>query len=714
MLNSVHVSGWRTMQPNPESTVVRFAGFHLDLHSGELYKNGHRIRLQAQPFQVLRLLIEQPGKVVTREELRQKLWPADTFVDFDHGLNSAVARLREALNDSNEAPRFIETIPKRGYRFLQSVVDEAPLQETPEPSAIPSPIKNERSLRLVRMTLVAAFVIVSLSFGIRALLRSQSAFPRVVGSTQITNDGIAKGVYATLATDGVRIYFDEVSGGREFPSQVSALGGETVAVPIPKKGTIYDVSPDGASMLFGAQEPVGTQLWIQPLPAGAPRHVGGILAEDAGWFRDGQHIVYTNLEGLFSVKSDGTENRKIASIKTPAWPRVSPDGQEIRFTAGNEKGGRSIYEVDVRSTNLHPLFPDSPDASNDCCGRWTSDGRYYVFQRAQSGPSNLWIMAGRRSWLLSSRQAHQLTNGPLEFFLPLPSPSGKLLFAIGQQKNSELVRFDIHSRSFVPYLAGVSATQVEISRDGQWAVYVAYPQQTLWRCRLSGSERLQLTAAPMQVMVPHWSPDGMQIAFTALQPGETYSVKLISAAGGDSKTLVSGAYGSAWSAKGDSIAFNRFAPSERSGGGDTTRIEMLDLHNQKISAVPGSEGRMLGDWSKDGRYLLVKTSDHHRAQLFDTWTQQWSEVTHADMLTNLRWARHSSSFFFEATSHEKAILMRMNVADRTSVQVMDFQDIRRPLSQLSAAWLGLAEDDSPIMQRDIGIQELYALSWQVP
>jgi len=700
------------MQPNPESTVC-FAGFQLDLRSGELYKNGRRIRLQAQPFQVLRLLIEQPGKVVTRDELRQKLWPADTFVDFDHGLNSAVARLREALNDSKDAPRFIETIPKRGYRFLQSVVDEVPLQEIPEPSATPYLKKNERSPRLVRVALVAAFAIVTLLFGIRALLRSQSAFPRVVGPTQITNDGIAKGIYATLATDGVRIYFDEVSGGKEFTSQVSASGGETVAVPIPKKGTIYDISPDGASMVFGAQEPGGTQLWIQPLPAGAPRRVGDILTEDAAWFGDGQHIVYTDPEGLFSVKSDGTEKRKIASVpSTSAWPRVSPDGQKIRFTAGDEKDGRSIYEVDVRGTNLRPLFPDSPEASNDCCGRWTSDGRYYVFQRAQSGASDLWVVADRRGWMRSFRQAHQLTNGPLAFFLPLPSPNGKQLFAIGQQKNSELVRFDVRSRSFVPYLAGVSATHVEISRDGQWAVYVAYPQQTLWRCRLNGSERLQLTTAPMQVMLPHWSPDGMQIAFTALQPGETVSVKLISAAGGDSKTLVSGAYGSAWSAKGDSIAFNRFAPG--SGGGDKIRIEMLDLHNQKVSAVAGSEGRMLGDWSPDGRYLLVKTSDHHRAQLFDTWTQQWSEVAQADMLTNLRWARRGSFFFFEATSHEKAILMRMNVADQTSVPVMDFQDIRRPLSQLSAAWVGLAEDNSPIMQRDIGIQELYAFSWQAP
>src|SRR5437870_9585924 len=104
--------------PERQSAVVRFAEFELDLRTAELRKRGLRLRLQEQSFQVLAMLVAKPGELVTREELRQKLWPADTFVDFDHGLNAAVNKLREALNDSASAPRFIETLPKRGYRFL--------------------------------------------------------------------------------------------------------------------------------------------------------------------------------------------------------------------------------------------------------------------------------------------------------------------------------------------------------------------------------------------------------------------------------------------------------------------------------------------------------------------------------------------------------------------------------------------------------------------
>jgi cholera toxin transcriptional activator len=120
-----------TPQSNSAGKIVRFGLFEVDLSAGELRKNGVRIRLQEQPFQVLAFLLERPAEVVTREELRQKLWPADTFVDFDHSLNTAVNKLREALGDSASSPRYVETLARRGYRFLASVERE----ETNVPAA---------------------------------------------------------------------------------------------------------------------------------------------------------------------------------------------------------------------------------------------------------------------------------------------------------------------------------------------------------------------------------------------------------------------------------------------------------------------------------------------------------------------------------------------------------------------------------------------------
>jgi DNA-binding winged helix-turn-helix (wHTH) protein len=120
------------------STVVRFDVFEADLRAGELYKAGRKIRLQILPFQALALLLERPCEIVTREELQQKLWSADTFVDFEHSLNTAIKKLRQALGDDDKKPRFIETLPKRGYRFIcpvKQTTKQAPLANEPAPSS---------------------------------------------------------------------------------------------------------------------------------------------------------------------------------------------------------------------------------------------------------------------------------------------------------------------------------------------------------------------------------------------------------------------------------------------------------------------------------------------------------------------------------------------------------------------------------------------------
>src|SRR5271167_9757 len=145
---------------------TRFGAFEVDLHSGEVYKHGIRLKLQDQPFRVLALLLERPGDMVTREELHQRLWPADTFADFDTGLNSAIKKLRDVLGDSAEEPRYIETLPRRGYRFIAQVENgdlsaSAALHEKPAVLPLrPTPkIWNKR--RFLVAAGVAAFLIVA-------------------------------------------------------------------------------------------------------------------------------------------------------------------------------------------------------------------------------------------------------------------------------------------------------------------------------------------------------------------------------------------------------------------------------------------------------------------------------------------------------------------------------------------------------------------------
>src|ERR1039458_5897253 len=151
------MSGRPSVKPVSSSAeVIRFGVFEVDAVTGELRKHGLRIKLQEQPFQVLCLLLARPGELVTREELRKMLWPADTFVDFEHGLNKTINKLRDALSDDKEKPRYIETLPRRGYRFIAPVMSARPPSEPNGPPAVlaprPAPVVTANPRRAHWMT----------------------------------------------------------------------------------------------------------------------------------------------------------------------------------------------------------------------------------------------------------------------------------------------------------------------------------------------------------------------------------------------------------------------------------------------------------------------------------------------------------------------------------------------------------------------------------
>src|SRR6185437_9775551 len=136
----------------------------------------------------------------------------------------------------------------------------------------------------------------------------------------------------------------------------------------------------------------------------------------------------------------------------------------------------------------------------ECCGTWTPEGNFFVYQAQSKGIWNIWVMPeDHRFWKREAPHATQLTTGPLSYYSPLPNRNGTKLFVIGQQPRSELVRYNSESKKFEPYLSGISAGQLEASRDGKWITYVVYPEATLWRSRVDGSERIQLTHSPMLV-----------------------------------------------------------------------------------------------------------------------------------------------------------------------------------------------------------------------
>ena len=151
----------------------------------------------------------------------------------------------------------------------------------------------------------------------------------------------------------------------------------------------------------------------------------------------------------------------------------------------------------------------------ECCGEWTPDGRYYVFESNRDGGSNLWALEEKSDWWYRlNRDPVQLTFGPVSYYQPVPRRNSQSIFAIGVQPSGELVRYDAMRKDFVSYLGGRSWSYVTFSRDQRWLAYVSYPEGTLWRARSDGTEQLQLTFPPMQVRFPQWSTDNTQIVLT--------------------------------------------------------------------------------------------------------------------------------------------------------------------------------------------------------
>ena len=492
--------------------------------------------------------------------------------------------------------------------------------------AAQTPMMSRRRLLTAGLVVVALGIAAALAF----LFRPALPPPRVTGSTQITNDGRAK---FAMTTDGSRMYFSSFSGLSGTLFQVSTAGGDTL--PVKTSGLnplLFDISPNRSELLLGscAEYRQQCRLWILPVLGRSPRRVGNILALDATWSRDGEEVVYTTANCLYEARIDGNDSRKIVCVEgTPFWPRWSPDGSRLRFTVQASKSGSSLWQVDADGSHLRPLLAGFNSPPAECCGTWTPDGRYFVFQSARGGTQNIWAIGEERSFFRKDTpEPVQLTTGPTSASFPLPSVDGKKIFVMTTQTRSELVRYDRGSDDFRPYLSGISAMAVNFSRDANWVTYVANPERTLWRSKVDGSERLQLTFTPMLTFMPRWSPDATRIAFMGHQPGKPWSVYVISAEGGSPQQLTPGERDAAdpnWSPDGNALVYGR-SPGEEPRGVGPMDLEILDLRTNNVSKVPDSEGLWAPRWSPDGRYILACPRDLDKLMLFDLKNRKWAEL----------------------------------------------------------------------------------------
>jgi len=279
---------------------------------------------------------------------------------------------------------------------------------------------------------------------------------------------------------------------------------------------------------------------------------------------------------------------------------------------------------------------------------------------------------------------------------------------VGVQRRGELIRYDVKSKQFQPYLGGMSADWVDFSRDSSWIAYCTFPDSKVWRSRVDGSERLQLSLPATQAIQPRWSPDGNQIAFVETSHGKSWRICVVSAEGGPSRVVlddVGEAVDPDWSPDGESLIFGGLPPVF--GTSSATAIRRLNLKSQQLSIVPGSEGLFSPRWSPDGRYLAALTANSSKLMLFDFRTGKWQELIRVSV-SYLSWSRDSKHIYFDNYLENEHGFYRVSVADRRLEQLVNLRDLRLAAG-IYGSWSGLTPDGSPLLTRDVGTQEIYSL-----
>jgi DNA-binding winged helix-turn-helix (wHTH) protein/Tol biopolymer transport system component len=700
----------------PKSFVFRFDNVEVREKEFTVVKDGKLLTVEPKAFRALLFLLRNPQKLISKEELLNSVW-GDAAVT-EGSLTRCVWLLRSLLGDDPRNPRYIETVATVGYRFVCKVEvaedNSASLEGAGEQNGQGSRDSGEtqsgklkvgsRGRQLAWLLSGAAVLAAGLASLAWYLLRPLPP-PRISGYSQITHDGHRKYI---AGTDGSRLYFNFMSP--ISTAQVAISGGETAANPVAVPGFIpsfLSVSPDGSSFLIESLEAENDTLWNVLILGSSYRRLGN--GTSSTFSPDGNSVAYVTLEGdLWIVKSDGTGAHKLASVGyKPGELTWSPKGETIRFTQGDR-----LWEINSSGSNLHQLLPNWRVSAVQCCGRWTPDGKFFIFLSAESSSqsSEIWVIDERRGLVRRPLpDPVQVTNGPMRWDSLIAGKDGKEVFAVGTNPRGELARFDLKTKQLQPFLGGISADSVSFSEDGKYVAYVSYPEGILWRANRDGSNPVQLSDPPMHPTLPRWSHDGAQILFGDLSSLWAKSY-IVSALGGAAPRRLlpedhGAEYDPNWSPDGHKIVFESRTITDPKG----YFISILDMTTGRVEKVSGSVGMWSPRWSPDGRYLVAKSPHFSSLSLFDIQAQNWSVLPFKGFVDYPEWSSDSQFIYFLQIGGDDRGVIRVRAKGGAAERVVDLRNVHLT-GGIFGFWFGLDPTDAPLLLRDISGDDIYALT----